>query len=510
VVSLGGLICTISIDCKSTVSDVKAEVEKRTQIPVREQRFFVRGNELSENDVVNVCLKGSSSLTMVRRDPEQAAWLEGISNMDVLRWNLSQAPADIRDDREVVLAAVCSVGSQLSYASQALRDDRELALIAVIGGWRLSEVSEYIRDDRDIVLAAITVNHMASQFSYASQRLRDDRDLALLAVQGGWSLSEASYLIRNDREVVLVALRSGVGSQMIHASTRLRGDRQLALIAATKGWDLSGASDEVKDDKEIVAAGISSTRGMAFEYASRRLKGDRVLLQSALERGNPDAFEAAAEELRQDKSIVLVAVRHHPNLISSVPSEFLRDREVVLTAIEDHRLFQGEITIFCLCCCPNSPLLVLHVLQTAFHAHPAHSSDGVLMRRILASILAWESDPWWLLHGLRSLIDDQTMCMLKTMSSNSREPDVHWSVARRDCRGWAMRGGHCRRLKGERGRESMRGRNSFGRSVNNCKGAQRTSACRKPGKGPKGRFQAMHDACRRGASDEFDDLCLRL
>lgn len=39
----------------------------------------------------------------------------------------------------------------------------------------------------------------------------------------------------------------------------------------------------------------------------------------------------------------------------------------------------------------------------------------------------------------------------------------------KDGRGWAMRGGNCKRLRGEKGRESIRGRAAFARSVNKCK-----------------------------------------
>jgi len=68
------------------------------------------------------------NLLLLRRDWEQAQWLQDIATGTAL--SLQDAPDNIRSDREVVVAAVRHLGNNLIYASEELRDDKEIALLA--------------------------------------------------------------------------------------------------------------------------------------------------------------------------------------------------------------------------------------------------------------------------------------------------------------------------------------------------------------------------------------------
>lgn len=71
-------------------------------------------------------------------------------------------------------------------------------------GMVLRYASDTLKNDRDVVLAAVQHNGMV--LHYASANLRNDQDIVLAAVQQhGDALQYASDGLRNDQGVVLVA-----------------------------------------------------------------------------------------------------------------------------------------------------------------------------------------------------------------------------------------------------------------------------------------------------------------
>ena len=87
---------------------------------------------------------------------------------------LGYASAELRGDKEVVLAAVKQYGDALEYASAELRGDKEVVLAAVAeDGTALGYASAELRNDKEAVLAAVAENDWA--LIYASAELRGDK-----------------------------------------------------------------------------------------------------------------------------------------------------------------------------------------------------------------------------------------------------------------------------------------------------------------------------------------------
>merc|ERR1719162_984590 len=78
--------------------------------------------ELFHEEVVGSLLGGAStSLTLVRRAPEQAQWLDKVRRNPQM---LVVAPLAARMDPEVVMAAVVKSGPLLRYAADDLKANR--------------------------------------------------------------------------------------------------------------------------------------------------------------------------------------------------------------------------------------------------------------------------------------------------------------------------------------------------------------------------------------------------
>jgi len=147
-----------------------------------------------------------------------------------------------------------------------------------------------------------------------------------------------------------------------------------------------------------------------FQHLSTELRADRELLLAALQQSNPgDALRHAADELRNDKSIILDAVRRHGRVIEQAPIHLQEDPDVILTALRQNRSTQ----LGCPCCAhiPCPPQLLhdkafvfeaaclgqFNFLHRAFHenANQNWCSDQDLMIKLVPFIyLAYSSRDW--------------------------------------------------------------------------------------------------------------------
>ena len=135
------------------------------------------------------------------------------------RLSYSSTPEE-RNDRERVFKACVRDGGQLRYASAALRSDREFILsvlssASLIRSQRIWELLQHaegdeLRNDRDLVWAAVDNNFLALQF--ASARLRADPELVLLAMtEDPFALNWAGPSLKSDLDFITAA------SSMTHA-----------------------------------------------------------------------------------------------------------------------------------------------------------------------------------------------------------------------------------------------------------------------------------------------------
>ena len=98
----------------------------------------------------------------------------------------------------------------------------------------------------------------------------------------GYALDFASKELRNDREVVLSAVKLD-GRYLSDASEKLQDDTELVSIAvAQNGEALRYASDRLRNNKKVVLTAIKNTYSfvpidylpIGIDYMSKRLKKD--------------------------------------------------------------------------------------------------------------------------------------------------------------------------------------------------------------------------------------------
>ena len=168
---------------------------------------------------------GSARMTLEMYIETQALWLKRVRSYSGA---FKIAPLLVRKCRAVFHAAMQpdQDGSLFLYAADELRADKDFVLATIGQKWSvLPYVDKSLRDDSDVVLAA--VRRDAGSFRDASTRLRSDRNFILAAVkQNGLVLQHLNKFKRDDTDVVRAAVLQNAASWFC-ASARLRSSKDL-------------------------------------------------------------------------------------------------------------------------------------------------------------------------------------------------------------------------------------------------------------------------------------------
>lgn len=121
----------------------------------------------------------------------------------------------------------------LEYATPELRDNEEVVRAALGHTWQaLEAASERLRDDKDIVMAAVCQEGGYGALEWASERLRCDRGIVLRAIaHGPHGLVDPKWPKRDVEELL-----AGLGGRKL-AVPRLRskGRRLVSVINTPAG-----------------------------------------------------------------------------------------------------------------------------------------------------------------------------------------------------------------------------------------------------------------------------------
>ena len=181
---------------------------------------------------------------------------------------LSEAPDEIKDDKESVMAAlelqVMSEGVSgqfLEFASDRLKADKEVVMKAVKETpSALYDVDDSLKKDKDVV--SIAVLGRSGGLSHADDSLKADKDFFMDLMNRstefenltGYSFNCLHESLRGDKEVVM-AVVSVYGSQLEHASDSLRADKEVVLAAVENdSWALEYADKSLQKDPGIIKA----------------------------------------------------------------------------------------------------------------------------------------------------------------------------------------------------------------------------------------------------------------
>jgi hypothetical protein len=287
-------------------------------------------------------------------------------------------PQSLRFDRDVVLAFLSRDDFELMYRERqffvpgCLCGDKEVMLAYCSKVPRsLQECSEALVDDADIVTAALQLGGLELQ--YASTRLQQDVQILTLACQKDGRALEFCPLgptrdaLLNNKPFLLKVLTQNGGSMLKLADQSLRRDPELVLQALAHGLHVRDAPCELLQNVPFLKQALSSKSTLYLELTPilqhdiqlalcavvaddssppvhskalaccPTLSQTRAAVLAFCQRGDKEFLETLLLEnaFRDDKDIMMLAIRRDCRLLASASQRLQQDPEVIFLSITE-------------------------------------------------------------------------------------------------------------------------------------------------------------------------------
>lgn len=235
--------------------------------------------------------------------------------------SLQECSDELCDDREVVEAAIGLDGLELQYASHRLQEDKSIVVAACQSNGQALElcprgpVRDMLTSDRDFMLSVLR-KHGGPMLRLVSEPLRNDRELLLEALKHGMRYRWCPFEFQNDKSFVQEALaqRASLYLEMNRTTQSEMDLARAAITSATSGPD-------VHEKALTHQPTLTQSREVAMALARR---GDTGKLADYLIDGNIS--------YRSDREVILIAVERNPKIFSRLGHNLQNDLAIVLAA----------------------------------------------------------------------------------------------------------------------------------------------------------------------------------
>lgn len=265
---------------------------------------------------------------------------------------LRHASHRLKDDFDVVLAAVQKCGSNLKYASYDLRRNRAIVVAAteqnaVAFRYCLpGRTKDELLSDPSFVreyLAKRAPNDLLRFSKNCFDDLSTSRNEVLSMLEGGLDWVYVPECWQNDKDFVIEAIQRD-SKLYLDISECLQED----YVVARRVIEVEEVGDEVLMEATERCPALLADRGAmlviakawwtdilqeTLRYSPLEIRGDKEIMLEAV-KNDPQMYEFVSDELSVDPEIVTTAVTSSPMILHMVSHDFQRDNpDVVVTAI---------------------------------------------------------------------------------------------------------------------------------------------------------------------------------
>ena len=293
----------------------------------------------NDPDVVLCAIRGDESAIRLASAEMRANKELVLSAIGEGHWKaFGFASQTLQDDPDVARAAIATNPQALRWASERLRARKDIVMPAVKKDCdALQWVEESLRYNKEIIIAAVKRDYQALRFVSNHRELYDDKDIVLAAVRNNClALTYASDNLRSDMDIVLEAVRcvKNTGDALwviAFIDGRILDNREAVIqIVSQNGFMLSVLPD-FKDDREVVLAAVRQ-RDNAISFASEDVQLDREFILRAV-RQNGRVLAHVNDRFKADREIALAAIQNTASAIRHAAPELRADRELAELAI---------------------------------------------------------------------------------------------------------------------------------------------------------------------------------
>lgn len=237
-------------------------------------------------------------------------------------------------DRDFVLenVSVKEGGYQIIFASEELKNDREVVLAAISNDdLAFSEIRSKFKKDKSFLIDAVHINPLI--FNKIDPQLKLDKDIALSAVtKAGWILKNMDESLRNNKKIALAAIKNDPKA-IWSAGDVFKNDLDLNLKCIKRnGLIFQYAAETIRDNKEAAMLAIKSYPTM-YQHMSETLKADPEIIDYVMAH-NANMFKFTPLEYRKVDKNIRAALQINPSNLNYASIEYKNDKQLVLDLIE--------------------------------------------------------------------------------------------------------------------------------------------------------------------------------
>ena len=234
----------------------------------------------------------------------------------------------------------------------------------------LELASEKILNSKNFAKAIIQNcgSHYEPVLKYFPKEICKNKDIVLSAVEkNGNNLKYASDELKKDREVFLAAIVPVLPFETLTANEAMKyadksflSDFEIARVAvASSGNSLQYFADEIRQDKDIVSIAVNNSPH-ALEFADKSLLSDKDFILS-LPSSAFKAFSILGDKLKKDHDVVAKAIAMDCNLYQDLPKNLKEDLFIFTEALKD-RSFASRKSLPLMV--ENAPLIITQDVNT--------------------------------------------------------------------------------------------------------------------------------------------------
>ena len=210
-----------------------------------------------------------------------------------------------------------------------IKDRAQLMELISINGENLKLGNKLLRNDKEVVLAALNKTYNA--YKHASPALRQDPDILKICADkyGHYPMAKAKTKAREDQR----------DKKMVEKALKMQGNRELILeeLGKTSEFFLF-LEPSLKTNQEFVLEAIKKNHKVAQWIDKKFCQNDEFMLQAAKIDGRV-LYYTKNYHPRDNREIFLAAVKTYPECLLYAGSRVNADREIILEAVKKNFYF---------------------------------------------------------------------------------------------------------------------------------------------------------------------------
>jgi hypothetical protein len=304
---------------------------------------YVEKSILLDKDIILKSIQKNPLNLQMHSDEEIIGNKEIILNAIKLDYkNIRFASENLKNDISFAKEILIKEPDCLEFFSNKIKDNKEiidLVLSKFFHGKIFKYIGEKFKDDKDVVLKEMT--HHGDMFEFVSDRLKADEEVLISSLKSsnGNSIIFASPTLKSNMDIVKNALQY-INYSSINVFKDLgmlaQSNKEIALLAISKKPEsYLYVSEDLKNDIDIVKTAIKLD-GSLFKFIPLSFKQNKEIFLLAIKQ-YALAIEFATEEFKNNLEVAKIVLASKYDKTLSFFSDEIRDnKELVLFAVKNH------------------------------------------------------------------------------------------------------------------------------------------------------------------------------